>query len=192
MRPSSLSAPLCSSLARGLRWGAVCVVSGVWSGCLVAPPLSSAPIDQPKPPFFELRDALPADLVIVAQEDTLTLEVLRTYDPNDEESLYYAFYSPRLGLLDQGSLDPEEGSGPNYVNGLYKGVFLPYEGTSATYNPCDTRLEQFESDTVFFYLSDRPWESTGLTGVEPREDARTLTHAWFIDLSRSRANCDIF
>ncbi len=151
-------------------------------GCILSPPLVNEEVEQPQPPFIDLEQVRPRTIPYVANnEEIIDLAVNEAYDPNQEDQLYYAFFSDRLGTLDSGNIQlrRDASNAPIITNE----VFFTYEGISYGFNPCALGLDGAESETVFFYLSDRNWESTGRSGVVPEDGAYTTSTSWVIDLT---------
>ena len=153
-------------------------------GCVIGPPLVNEDPINNHAPHIAQETIRPAEQPYVASSsDPIPLSILETYDEDEEDRLYYAFYASEIGILEEGSLDPRAED-----TSLYRGVYRRYEDVSIDFNPCTSDLTGLTSVTVFFYLADRDWVITGLDGVIPEDDAFVTTHAWVIDLSNTPCN----
>ena len=151
-------------------------------GCILGPPLENAAPLNNHPTYIPQEAIFPTEQPYIASStDAVPLSIQVLHDEDPEEVLYAAFYSPELGILKTQRLAREN----TEPGALENGIFYRFEGTSFSLNPCLSDLRGLTSVTVFFYLSDRDWQGTGINGVIPAEDAYVSTHAWAIDLSNA-------
>ena len=149
-------------------------------GCIFAPTYDYAPPEENHPPLIHPDQVRPAQQIIVASgADEIVLSVDRVYDLDDEPELYYIWYSSTLGTVKDSTLArSSDNLAENY------GVFYGYDGEDADYRvrPCADELRGRQSETVWFYLTDRNWES--VSAVEPEYDdgAFLVSWSWVIDL----------
>ena len=157
------------------------------SGCILSPPVE-AETPTNRAPYLNEDDALPQERVVVltdpvdGEDRTVQLSMNRLYDPDDEAQLYYAWYSPRLGLLDESSVGRVSAGEAFDAFGTY--YAYGGSGVRQIVNPCDPRLLGVAQETVWLYVSDEDWSRTGAEGVEEQPGAFKVSYAWVLDLSQ--------
>ena len=149
--------------------------------CLVSPPLGLEDPLENHPPFLdEAIVSPPATTIVASSEGSVLLQADVLYDQDDEDELYYAWYSGTLGTITTGTLRrrPTEGGA------LVYGIFYAFEGTTYNFQPCQAALRGRQSETLWLYVTDRQWESTDSSGVELARDQGALltSWSWVIDL----------
>lgn len=173
-------------MARGLL--IVCVAVAP-AGCILSPPIEDAEVDQNYPPFLVSEAMTPPDEVYVARDSdsaSITFSVDRFYDPDPEDRLYYAWYSPTpgLGILENETRPRTQQEATSF------GIAYAFEGTSFSLNPCQDLLTGSQSISLWLYVTDRPWASTGTNGVEPDRDAGAFMTSWTWIIDRSNLICE--
>ena len=58
-----------------------------------------------------------------------------------------------------------------------------FEGAEQTIDPCDPRLAGVDHETIWFYVSDRPWGETGQSGVFEQQDEYKVAYAWALEFN---------
>jgi hypothetical protein len=147
------------------------------AGCLLSPPIEPTAPEINYPPYISPDEVFPVEQVFVASTQTVTLRVLNTYDPNPHERLYFAWWSPHIGLIQQGELErlSEE---PDAL-----GAFYRFAGDARTINLCANNLIGRRAETVWFYVSDRSFASAGQAGVQEADGSYRIEHSWNIEIN---------
>jgi hypothetical protein len=179
---SSLKAPRGPRPASqaGLRALARClpILYGSWAqACLLSPPIDPTAPEIDYPPHISPDEVFPVEQVFVASTQTVTLRVLNTYDPNRRDRLYFAWWAPNIGLIQQGELERLSDT----ADAL--GAFYRYAGDARTINLCDSNLIGRRAETIWFYVSDQSFASAGQAGVEEAEGAFRTEHSWNIEIN---------
>jgi hypothetical protein len=145
--------------------------------CLLSPPIDPTAPEIDYPPHISPDEVFPVEQVFVASTQTVTLRVLNTYDPNRRDRLYFAWWAPNIGLIQQGELERLSDS----ADAL--GAFYRYAGDARTINLCDPNLIGRRAETIWFYVSDQSFASAGQAGVEEAEGAFRTEHSWNIEIN---------
>ena len=146
--------------------------------CLLPPEIEPEPPAINDPPYLDRNFILPQEEVVLFETRApKELRVTRLLDPNPEAQLYYAWFGRNLGLLTESSAKPEPEAE------LVRGRFYPFEGTSVSIDPCDSRLTGVEREVIWLYVSDRNWERTGSAGVVEQENQYKVAHTWVLEFN---------
>ena len=178
-----------NAVARGvhifLPGMALCATLGVAQGCLLGPPVEVEPPRENRPPYVDRDGVLPPDEIVFAGNAAeIRLSLDRIYDPDGEQVLYYAWYSPaRSELLSSNRLGRVSSASE-----AYGALFAQYEPVSYSVNPCVAALRGRQTETIWFYLTDRPWQRIGSAGLVAEEGAFLTSWVWVIDLSLVTCN----
>ena len=148
------------------------------NACLVAPPIEPEPPDINKPPFVDPDRVQPElSVVTVTTADEINVQATELYDPNPEESLSWVFLSEKSGVLrssrSQPALDQED---------LYLGIFYRFEGASYLFNPCNQDVRGEPTETIFLYVSDRPFQDITDNEVVVEEGAFLDAWGWVFQI----------
>jgi hypothetical protein len=158
----------CCLLMLGMGWT---------QGCLLSPPIDPTAPEIDYPPYINPDEVFPVEQVFVASTQTVMLRVLNTYDPNERDRLFFAWWAPNIGLIQQGELERLSET-PDAL-----GAFYRYAGDARTINLCNTSLIGRRAETIWFYVSDQSWASAGQAGVEAADGAFKVAHSWNIEIN---------
>ncbi len=170
------------------RFLSLSTVSGVLlcgitsSGCLISPPIDLEDPRENSPPFIHEDRVSPGTTRVVASGDSnVTLSVDTLYDPDNEEELEYAWYSPTLGTLRTGTAYPVAGQDEDQLS---YGIFYSFDGPSYVFSPCQSALQGRQSETVWLYVTDGELQFTSNEGVQidPDKGGFIISWSWVIDL----------
>ena len=120
----------------------------------------------------------PDPFIIVTDSTPIAVEASQLFDPNVEPALYYAFIGQRGGQLknSQAQLAPDQ-------TDLHRGIYIRYEGADYSFNPCSVATRDAESETIFLYVSDRPFLEITPDQVTPAEDAFMVSYSWVFEIA---------
>lgn len=147
--------------------------------CLLAPPIEPEPPETNRSPFIDPDRILPADpFTVVTDSSQISVGATLLFDPNVETALYYAFVGQRGGQLknSQSSLAVDQSE-------LHRGLYVQYEGAEFIFNPCSAATRDAESETIFLYVSDRPFLEITPNQVTPAPDAFLVSQAWVFEIT---------
>lgn len=142
------------------------------TGCVATPPIEAEPPDINLPPFIDPDRALPtSSIVTVTSSNDIVLEVSQLFDPNPEEKLFYAWIA-------EGGWISQIGNTPLSTDqiGLYKDAYYRFDGVQYAFNPCNADVRDKRSETIFLYVSDRPFITVTNTTLTP--DPAGFLDAW--------------
>jgi len=149
------------------------------TSCLISPPIEPEPPEINQSPFIDSDRVIPADPFIIVTDSTpIAVEASQLFDPNVETALYYAFIGQRGGQLknSQAQLAPDQEE-------LYRGIYLRYEGADYSFNPCSVATRDAESETIFLYVTDRPFLEITPDSVSPADDAFMVSYSWVFEIA---------
>jgi len=149
------------------------------SGCLIPPPIEPEPPEINRAPFIDPDRVLPADPFIVVTDSTpISIAASQLFDPNVENALFYAFLGQRGGQLknSQAQIAPD-------LTDLHRGVYVQYEGADFVFNPCGVATRDAESETIFLYVTDRPFQEITSDSVTPADDAFMVSFSWVFQIA---------
>lgn len=132
------------------------------------------------PPYIDPDSVSPSGsrlTVFPDQAGNARLSVDRLYDPNEEDELYYAWFSDRDRLLREFNV-PRTGTAT--LNGTR---YHTYEGVSwSDFDPASRCSDGISAtETIWLYVSDGPFRRVGNAGVEPGRGSFMVSHSWVVD-----------
>ena len=149
-----------------------------FSGCIIPPPIEAEPPDINLPPYIDPDRLLPnATIITVTTSDEIVLEASQLFDPNPEAQLSYAWLAEggwlSLNARSQLAADQDE---------LYKDIYYRFDGVQYAFNPCNPSVRDKRSETIFLYVSDRPFIQVTNTSVTSDENGFLDVWAWVFQL----------
>ena len=158
--------------------GAVWLVVAAALGAVAAGgcgPIEAEPLEN-GPPYIGEVSPKEAIRQVRGRDAAVSLGAVRLYDPNREENLYVAWLGSNQGFISSTTTEWSR------KTTLQRGTFHQYEEVSQDYIPCDANDAGTRGrETVWMYVSDRPFETTTNESVEAREGGYLVSHAWVLD-----------
>jgi hypothetical protein len=146
------------------------------ASCVLSPPIEPRSVEVNQPPYISPDFILPAEEVVrvdfIPEEGAITLTARQFFDPNNEVELYYAWVAEGGWLIESSKVGPTDGSD------LYQGLFYRFGGVEYRFDPCGPNVLGKESETIWIFVSDRPWKRVSNSGVEPESGGFVDSRAW--------------